>query len=151
MTVHEMCPYLQVENAAQAIVFYTEVFQAKEKFRLTETSGRMGHAQLDFNGTILMLSDEFPEYGFRAPHAIGGTPVTIHLKVADCDATFARATEAGCQPVMPPADMFWGDRFGRLLDPYGHSWSIATHLRDVSMEEMKAGLEAALAAPQESN
>ena len=137
MTVHEMCPYLQVENAAQAIAFYTEVFQAKEKFRLTEPSGRIGHAQLDFNGTILMLSDEFPEYGFRAPPAIGGTPVTIHLHVDDADAVIRKAVELGAKVETEPQDQFYGERSGTIVDPFGHRWDIGHSIEELSPEEMQ--------------
>ncbi len=137
MTVHEMYPYLSVKNAAQAIAFYTEVFQAKEKFRLTEPSGRIGHAQLDFNGTILMLSDEFPEYGIRGPHAVGGTPVSIHLHVDDADATIRKAAESGATVETEPQDQFHGERSGTIYDPFGHRWIIGHSIEELSPEEMQ--------------
>ena len=137
MTVHEMYPYLSVKNAAQAIAFYTEVFQATEKFRLTEPNGRIGHAQLDFNGTILMLSDEFPEYDVRGPHAIGGTPVTIHLHVDDADATIRKAAELGATVEREPQDQFYGERSGTIYDPFGHRWNIGHSIEELSPEEMQ--------------
>jgi uncharacterized glyoxalase superfamily protein PhnB len=137
MAVHEMYPYLCVKNAEQAIAFYTQAFQAKEKFRLAEPSGRIGHAQLDFNGTILMLSDEFPEYEIRGPHAIGGTPVTIHLHVDDADAIIRKAVELGATVEREPQDQFFGERSGTIHDPFGHRWNIGHSIEEVSPAEMQ--------------
>ena len=137
MTIQKMCPYLQVENAEQAIAFYTEVYQAKEEFRLTEPSGRMDHAQHDFNGTILMLSDEFPEYGFRTPHAIGGTPVTIHLPVDNADAIIRKAVELGATVETEPQDRFYGDLSGTIYDPFVHRRDIGHSIEELSPEEMQ--------------
>ena len=137
MTVHEMYPYLCVKNAEHAIDFYTQVFQAKEKFRLTEPSGRIGHAELDFNGTTLMLSDEFPEYEIKGPHAIGGTPVTIHLHVDNADAVIRKAAEMGATIEMEPQDQFYGERSGTLRDPFGHRWNIGHSLEELSPDEMQ--------------
>ena len=137
MTVHEMYPYLCVNNAEQAIEFYTQVFQAKEKFRLTEPSGRIGHAELDFNGTTLMLSDDFPEYEIKGPYAIGGTPVTIHLHVDNADAVIRKAVELGATIEMEPQDHFYGERSGNIRDPFGHRWNIGHSIEELSPDEMQ--------------
>ena len=144
-------PYLVVRGCAQAIAFYEKAFGAVERFRMTmPDSDVIIHAEIKLNGGIVMMSEEMPQMGSQSPETLGGTPVSLHLYVADVDASFTRAMEAGCEAVMPPQDMFWGDRYGRLKDPYGHSWSIATHVRDVSPEEMKAGLKAAFSQPPEA-
>ena len=137
MTVHEMYPYLCVKNAEQAIDFYTQAFQATEKFRLTEPSGRIGHAELDFNGTTLMLSDEFPEYEIKGPHTIGGTPVTIHLHVDNADAVIRKAAELGATVDMEPQDQFYGERSGTISDPFGHRWNIGHSIEELSPDEMQ--------------
>lgn len=137
MKVHELFPYLAVHDAVKAIDFYTSVFGAREKFRLVEPSGRLGHAELDFGGTTLMIADEFPEYGFRSPEKLGGTPVTIHLHVDDCDAFIDRAVAAGAKLERPPSDAFYGERSGTVIDPFGHRWNIGHSIEDVSPEEMQ--------------
>lgn len=137
MTVHEMYPYLCVKNAEQAIYFYTQVFQATEKFRLTEPSGRIGHAELDFNGATLMLSDEFPEYEIQGPHTIGGTPVTIHLHVDNADTVIRKAAELGATVEMEPQDQFYGERSGTIRDPFGHRWNIGHSIEELSPDEMQ--------------
>lgn len=147
--VQAVIPHLVVGDVAGAIEFYKGAFGAEEVMRMPGPDGRVMHGEVRFGDFLMMIAPEMPDCGSRSPLGLGGTPVTIHLRVPDCDGAFARATEAGCTAVMPPADMFWGDRYGRLTDPYGHSWSLSTHLRDVSMEEMKAGMEAAMAAPAE--
>src|SRR5262245_32432000 len=119
MAVHELFAYLCVKNAGEAIEFYRRAFGASEKFRLTEPSGRIGHAQLDFGGTTLMLSDEFPEFGIKGPRAIGGTSFTIHLHVDDADALIARAVGAGATIVRPAPDQFHGERPLTVPDPPG--------------------------------
>jgi PhnB protein len=135
-------PHLTVSDAAAAIEFYKAAFGAEEMFRLPAPDGRrVMHCSLQLNGGRVMLNDDFPEFcdGKRhAPDATGGSGVTIHLEVGDVDAAFARAVKAGAAIVMPVADMFWGDRYGVLRDPYGHSWSLATHQRDLSPAEIKA-------------
>ncbi len=132
-----MFPYLCVKNATEAIGFYTKVFDGKEKFRLTEPSGRIGHAEMDFNGLTLMLSDEFPEYGIQCATTIGGTPVTIHLHVDNADEVIQRAVDAGAKLEHPPKDQFYGERSGCIRDPFGHRWNIGHHIEDVSPEEMQ--------------
>lgn len=137
MTIHEMYAYLRVKNAAQAVASYTpQVFQAKEKFRLTEPSGRIGHAELDFNGTTLVLSDKFPEYEIKGPHAIGDTPVTIHLHVDNADALTRKAVELGTRVEREPQDHFCGERSGTIRAPFGHRCNIGHSTEELSPEEM---------------
>ena len=137
MKVHELFAYLHVGNAAKAIEFYEKAFGAKEKFRLTEPSGRIGHAELDFDGTTLMLADEFPEYNIRGPKAIGATSVTIHIHVDNADEVIGRAADAGAQIEMEPKDQFYGERSGCVRDPFGHRWNVGHSIEEVSTEEMQ--------------
>jgi PhnB protein len=137
MAVHELFAYLCVRNAAEAIDFYTKAFGAREKFRLTEPSGRIGHAELDFGAATLMLADEFPEYGIRAPEPGAGTPVTIHLHVDNADEVIARTLEAGATLEVRPTDHFFGERSGCIRDPFGHRWNIGHHIEDVPTGEMQ--------------
>lgn len=135
--VRELFPYLCVSNAPAAIDFYVAAFGAKEKFRLTEPNGRVGHAELDFNGTILMLSDEFPEWGIRSAQTIGATAVTIHLHVDNADAVIQQAANLGAIVEMPPKDQFYGERSGNIRDPFGHRWNIGHSIENVSPDEMQ--------------
>lgn len=137
MSAHELFAYLTVDDAAAAIDFYVRVFEAKETMRLAEPSGRIGHAELELAGTTLMLNDEFPELGFKGPKSYGGTSTSIHLHVDDCDALIAKAVEAGAELVHEPADHFYGERSGRVRDPWGHEWLIGHSIEDVSHEEMQ--------------
>ncbi|MBA3571761.1 MAG: VOC family protein [Pyrinomonadaceae bacterium] len=137
MKIHELFAYLCVENSARAIEFYTKAFGAQEKFRLTEPSGRIGHAELDFGGTTMMLSDEFPECGIKGPLALGGTAVTIHIHVDNADEVIRRAVEAGAKIEREPQDAFYGERSGSIRDPFGHRWNIGHSIEDVSPEEMQ--------------
>lgn len=137
MAIHEMFAYLCVPNAAQAIDFYTRVFGAREKLRLTEPSGRIGHAELDFGAGILMLADEFPEYGITAPRVGAAASVTIHLHVDNADEVIARAAEAGATIEVQPKDEFYGERSGCIRDPFGHRWSIGHQIESVSPAEMQ--------------
>lgn len=134
--MHSITPHLVCAGAASAIAFYKQAFGATEVSRLPGPDGRLMHAQVMIGDSALMLVDEMPECGARGPKTLNGTPVSIHLYVEDADATVARAVAAGARVVMPLADMFWGDRFGLIEDPYGHQWTVATHQRDVSPEEM---------------
>jgi len=140
-------PYLVISNAAKAIDFYKKAFGAEELFRMAAPDGaRLLHATIKIGDASVMMSDEFPEYGGnRGPDIVGGTTVSIHLNVPDVDKAFARAIEAGANVIMPLADMFWGDRYGKVRDPFGHEWSIATHKRDVSPEDMQKGMKEAFA------
>jgi PhnB protein len=137
MAVHELFAYICCKNAAQAIDFYARAFGAREKFRLTEPRGRIGHAELDFGGTTLMLADEFPEYGIRAPEPTHGTAFTIHIHVDNADEVIRQAVKAGATVEIEPQDHFYGERSGSIRDPFGHRWSIGHHIEDVSTAEMQ--------------
>ncbi len=137
MSIHEVFPYLRVRNAGAAASFYQEAFGVTEKFRLTEPSGRIGHLELDFAGSIIMISEEYPEYGIVGPETLGGTGVAIHLHVDDCDAVIQRAVAAGATLVRAPQDQFYGERSGTVRDPYGHEWLIGHSLEELSPEEMQ--------------
>lgn len=129
-------PYLSLKGAADAIEFYKKAFGATEEMRLAQPDGRVGHAELLIGDSRIMLADEFPEMDFRSPAAFGGTPVHIHLYVPDVDATFSRAVAAGARVLRPVEDKFYGDRSGTLADPWGHVWHVATHVEDLSPEEI---------------
>ena len=137
MTIHGGFPYLRVKDAPKAIAFYCEAFDVKEKFRLTEPSGRVGRCELDFGAVTPMLSEEYPEFGFPGPQSIGGTSVSIHLHVDDCDALIARAVAAGGTLARPASDAFYGERSGTVRDPFGHEWMIGHSIEDVTPEEMQ--------------
>ena len=142
---HSLSPHLTVADAAAAIEFYKKAFGATEMGRMPAPDGkRVMHAMLRIGDSSLMLNDEFPEWsGKAALNPSAARPVTIHLYVEDCDAVYKRAVAAGATATMPPADMFWGDRYGRLTDPFGHIWSIATHKKDMTPAEMaEAGRKA---------
>jgi PhnB protein len=133
---HTVTPYLAVKNAAKALDFYQRGFGATEIYRLTLPDGRVGHAEIRIGDSIVMLADEFPEYGGKAPETLGGSPVNIHLYVEDVDTFFKRAVAAGAREVKPVMDQFYGDRSGQLQDPAGHLWWVATHKEDVPPDEM---------------
>jgi len=135
-----LIPHLCCANCIEAIEFYKKAFDATEVMVMKGPDGKVMHGSLTIDGAPLYLVDEFPDFGALSPKAIGGTPVTMHLQVADCDAVFNKAVEAGCTAVMPLADMFWGDRYGLVADPYGHKWSIATTTRQVSAEEVQTAM-----------
>lgn len=137
MGIREMFAYLRVDDAARAIAFYVEAFGAKEKFRLVEPSGRIGHAELEIGDSIIMISEEFPEYGIVGPRTLGGTSMSIHLHVEDADALIARAVAAGATLVRPPKDAFHGERAGVVRDPCGHEWLIGHEIEQVTPEEMQ--------------
>ena len=141
---HSLNPTLILDKAAEAIEFYKRAFGAVELFRMSSPDGqRVWHAELQIGDSRLMLGDECPEMSdLRAPRSLGGTATSIHLYVEDADATFQRAVEAGATVSMPLMDAFWGDRYGKLTDPFGHSWGIATHQEDVSDEEIRHRMEA---------
>ena len=143
---HTVTPYMIIRGAAQAIDFYKKAFGAVEVGRMAMPDGKaVMHAELKIGDSYVFVTDEFPAMGSKAPPALGGSPVSLHLYVEDVDAVFNRAVAAGATAKMPPADMFWGDRFAKLTDPFGHEWSIATHKEDVSPEEMKKRSQAAMA------
>ena len=130
-------PYLVIQGAAAAIDYYKKVFGATERMRMPAPGGMIGHAEIQVGGSVIMLADEFPQMGFRGPKAVGGTPVSLMLYVPNVDEVFKRALDAGAKELRPVADQFYGDRLGTLEDPFGHVWSIGTHVEDVSPDEMR--------------
>ncbi len=140
-------PHLVVKGAADALEFYKRAFGMEETLRMASPGGdSIVHAELRHGKGTIYLADEFPQC--QSPQTLGGSPVTIHLAVKDIDSAFQQAVDAGAEAVMPPVDMFWGDRYGKLRCPFGHEWSMAQHVRDVSMEDMQEGLKQMFADPQ---
>jgi PhnB protein len=141
---HTITPHLVIKGASEAIEFYKRAFGAEELSRMPfpgqDGQMRLGHAELQIGSSRLFLADEFPEYGGRGPD--GKSPVTLHLYVTDADAAFRRAVDAGATVKMPLADMFWGDRYGQVVDPFGHHWSIAEHLEDLTPAQMQERMAA---------
>lgn len=135
--IHEVYPYLRVHSAAEAIEFYARAFDAVEVFRLTEPSGRIGHAEIKIGPATLMLSDEYPEHGIKGPRALGGTSFSIHLHVDHVDEMFEQAVRAGASVVRPLKDQFYGERSGTVRDPFGHEWLLGQHIESVSTDEMQ--------------
>ncbi len=133
---HTATPYLIVKGAAEALEYYKKAFGARETMRFAAPGGKIGHAEIRIGDSAIMLADEHPDMGYRGPQSIGGTPVSILLYVEDVDRWFERAIAAGGKVMRPVAEQFYGDRTGTLTDPFGHVWSISTHVEDVSPEEM---------------
>jgi uncharacterized glyoxalase superfamily protein PhnB len=140
--MHTIAPHLVCGNCSEAIEFYKKAFGAIEVSRSLMPDGKVGHAMLRIGDSPLFLADEFPDYGSFSPLSLKGTPVTIHLSVPNVDALWNTAREAGATVRMELADMFWGDRYGQLDDPFGHRWSMATHVRDVSPAELEEAMKA---------
>jgi PhnB protein len=140
--MHTVTPHLVCANCAGAIEFYKKAFGAIEVMRSPMPDGKIGHAQLRIGDSPLFLADEFPDYGSHSPLSLKGSPVTIHLSVPNVDEIWNSAKAAGATVRMELADMFWGDRYGQLDDPFGHRWSMATHIRDVSPAEMEEAMKA---------
>jgi len=138
--MHAVTPHLVCAGAADAIEFYKKAFDAVDLGRLPGPQGKLMHAAIRIGDSTVMLADEFPDWGSMSPKSLKGSPVTIHLYVRDVDAFVARAVAAGARITMPLEDMFWGDRYCKLEDPFGHRWSVATHIRDVSPEEMQQAM-----------
>ncbi len=136
--MHALTPHLVCDGAAAAIEFYQRAFGAVEEMRMPMPDGRLMHAMLRIGGSALMLVDEMPQMGALGPKALKGSPVTIHLMVEDVDATMAQAQRAGATVTRPAQDMFWGDRYGQLTDPFGHRWSVATHVQDLTPAQIQA-------------
>jgi PhnB protein len=143
---HTVTPYLAVDDAAEAIEYYTKAFGAKERVRMDAPDGKIGHAELEIGDSLVMLSDPFPQATTRTPKELGGTSASVFMYVEDVDAVVKKAVAAGATVTMEVADQFWGDRFGSVQDPFGHLWSIATHVEDVPPEEMAERAKAAMAA-----
>ena len=146
-----LTPGLAIRGAADAIAFYKKAFGAKELSRMPGPGGKLMHAEVKIGDRILMLGDEAPEMGSPSPQTLGGSAVALMHYVKDVDAVFARAVASGAKPLFPPTDMFWGDRYGQVVDPFGHRWSIATHKADLTPRQMAKGMDewmASQAAPK---
>jgi PhnB protein len=143
---HTITPYLPVDDAAAAIDFYQRAFGAKERARMPGPDGKIAHAEIEIGNSVVMVSDPFPQATARPPKELGGTSAGIFMYVENVDEIFRRAVDAGASPTMEPDDMFWGDRFGSVTDPFGHAWQIATHVEDVPPEEMVERAKTAMAA-----
>jgi PhnB protein len=147
---HSITPALIVKNGTKAIEFYKQAFGATERYRMDGPNGKIGHAELKIGDSIIMLTDEFPEMKCLSPQSIGGSPVSMFLYVEDVDTIFNKAVSAGSRVLDPVKDQFWGDRLGRLEDPFGHVWSISTHKEDLSPAELKKAAESAFAEMSKS-
>jgi PhnB protein len=145
---HVVTPYLAVEGASEAIVFYKKVFGAKEVMRMPGPNGTIGHAEIAIGDCRIMLADEFPEMNFKSPRAFGGSPVAVNLYVKNVDAVAKKAVAAGAKLLRPVADQFYGDRSGSLEDPFGHVWHVATHIKEIPMKELKKRAAAMAAAAE---
>jgi PhnB protein len=141
---HTITPHMTVRDAARAIEFYKQAFGAKDKGAMKDANGKIMHAEIVIGDSTIMLADEFPEFGALSPQTTGGAGMGLHIYLEDVDSAFDRAVKAGATVEMPVADMFWGDRYGKLRDPFGHKWSIGTHKADLSAEEMKKGMDEAM-------
>lgn len=133
----QVMPYLSIDGASAAIDFYSQVFGAKERMRMPAPEGKVGHAELQIGDSVLMLADESPEQGHRGPRSLGGTPISLMVYVEDVDQVVNHAAELGAQILRPVEDQFYGDRVATIEDPFGHRWTVATHIEDVSPEEMQ--------------
>jgi PhnB protein len=141
---HTVTPYLIVKDGARAIEFYKNAFGAKELFRMQGPDGKIGHAELEIGDSRIMLGSESPQTGSRSAETLKGTPVSIFLYLKDVDAAFKQAVSAGARAEQPPQDMFWGDRYGKVDDPFGHEWQLATHIEDLTPEEVGKRAKAAM-------
>ena len=139
---HGVTPYLIVDGAARAIAWYMEAFGARELMRLSGPAGRIGHAEIEIGDSRIMLADDNPDMGAMAPGAFGGSPVSLHLYVPDVDTTIAKAVAIGAEVKSQPEDKFYGDRLGSVLDPFGHTWHVSTHIEDVTVEEIERRMAA---------
>jgi PhnB protein len=143
---HTLTPYLAVENASKAIEFYKRAFGAKERVRMDAPDGKIGHAELEIGDSLVMLSDPFPQASTKPPKELRGTSASVFMYVEDVDAVVKKAVNEGATVTMEVADQFWGDRFGTISDPFGHIWSIATHVEDLTPDEIAERSKAAMAA-----
>ena len=142
---HTLTPSLTVRDAARAIEFYKQAFGAEVRGGVAKgPDGKVMHAELKIGDSVIMLTDEYPEFGSLSPQSSGGAGMSLHIYVDGVDAAFDRAVKAGAQVEMPVSDQFWGDRYGKLKDPFGHKWSIATHIKDMSEDEMKRSMDDAM-------
>jgi PhnB protein len=143
---HTVTPYIPVDGAADAIEYYKRAFGAKERMRMNAPDGSIAHAEIEIGDSLVIVSDPFPQSTVKSPRSLGGTSASIFLYVKDVDAVVKQAVDAGAEIVMEPQDQFWGDRFGTITDPFGHTWSVATHIEDVPPGEMAERAKAAMAA-----
>ncbi len=143
---HSVTPYLSIDGAAEAIEFYKKAFGAKELYRMPAPDGRIGHAEIQIGDSRIMLADENPEMGGRSPKSLGGSPVGLMVYVEDVDHQFQQAMAAGAQVTRPPKDQFYGDRSGTLEDPFGHKWTLGTHIKDMAPNEMEKRMREAMEA-----
>ncbi len=148
---HTLTPFLTIRDAAKAIEFYKSAFGAQERGVMKAPDGKVMHAELKIGDSIIMMSDEFPDFGAVSPQSLGGSASGLHIYVENVDAAFDRAVKVGATVEMPVMDQFWGDRYGRLKDPFGHKWSIATHTKDLTADEMNQGMKEAMAKSQSMN
>jgi PhnB protein len=148
---HTVTPGIVVNNAAEALEFYKRALGAEVLFRMDMPDGRVGHAELKIGDSVIFIGDEFPEMGFRSPKSLGGTHGGLNLYVEDADAAFEKAVAAGATAVMPMMDAFWGDRYGKVADPYGHVWSLMTHVKDLTAEEIAEASNAFFSQSQAAN
>jgi PhnB protein len=146
---HTLTPFLTIRDAARAIDFYKQAFGAEARDVVKGPDGKVMHAELKIGDSIIMLSDEFPDFGCLSPQTIGGSSTGLHIYLENVDAAFDRAVKAGAKVEMPLADQFWGDRYGKLQDPFGHKWSIGTHVKDMSADDMKKAMDEACAQMQD--
>jgi PhnB protein len=147
---HTLTPFLTVRDAMSAIQFYKQAFGAEERGIAKGPDGKVMHAELKIGDSIIMLSDEYPEFGSLSPLSTGGTGMGLHIYIDGVDAAFDRAVKAGARVEMPVTDQFWGDRYGKLKDPFGHNWSIATHIKDLSMDEMTHNMDESMEKMQKT-
>ena len=138
---HTVTPSIVLSNSKEAIEFYKKAFDAREIYQMPTPDGKTMHAMIQIGDSFVMMSDEFPQMGCTAPTTVGGTSTTIHLYVEDSDKVYNQAVQAGAKPAMPMMDAFWGDRCGSVIDPFGHSWMVSTHKKDLSPEEMRQAAE----------
>src|ERR1051325_5153563 len=143
---HTLTPYLAVEEASEAIAYYKRAFGAHETMRMPGPDGKIAHAEIRIGDSLIMLSDPFPQSTVRPPGEVGGTTASVFMYVDDVDAVVKQAVDAGATVTMEVADQFWGDRFGTVADPFGHVWAIATHVEDLTPEQIAERGEAAMAA-----
>ncbi|MEP6604882.1 MAG: VOC family protein [Nitrosospira sp.] len=143
---HALTPYLTAKGASDAIEFYKKVFGATELFRLNTPDGKVGHSEFKIGDSIFMISEENLECGSASPESLKGSPVALYLYVADVDGTFSEAVKAGAKEAMPVANQFWGDRMGKIVDPFGHQWLLATHVEDIDPSEYQSRMDAHFAA-----
>jgi len=147
---HTVTPALTVRNASEAIEFYKKALGAQELMRMTNPEGHIGHAEIKIGDSIIFIGEEIPQMGVKSPQTLGGTSGSLYLYVEDVDKSFRQAIQAGGKEKMPVTEMFWGDRYGQFIDPYGHTWGISTRVKDLSEQEMAEGAKAFFAQMEQA-